>query len=200
MTRSPAGRSRARLLAASLVSIAALGLVSAPAGAQDPATCPGVTVDANVAAASIPGGSWAVQDACVPLEAVYEAELLGYRLVGGLAPATYTDGHVGRIAFLTAKVADDRALTLVGVEDAATSTVTWAYVDGAYAEVGPTRSVQGDANAATVMPDAAPGPVEPASVQLSVDGTGTDLATAQGPVADQLRTLLAQAAAALSAG
>ncbi len=66
--------------------------------------------------------------------------------------------------------------------------------------MGPTRSVQGDANAATVVPDAAPGPVEPASVQLSVDGTGTDLATAQGPVADQLRTLLAQAAAALSAG
>lgn len=194
--RSP--RVRNALLVGAALAIVGLGLAG-PVGAQEPvpAPCAGVLVDADVAAASVPGGRWTVEDSCVPLDAVYEAELLGYRLVGGLGVATYTDGHVGRVAFLTARVAEDRSLTLVGVEDAATGAVTWAYADGSYSQVGATRTVGGAADASTVPMGAAPGAVEPAQLQLTLDGTGTDLATAQGPVADQLRTLLDQAAVAL---
>lgn len=196
-------RRRARRVAGALVAVTLLGVgVAVPVSAQEPAApaCAGMAVDATVSAASVPGGSWSVVDTCVPPEAVYEAELLGYRLVGGLGVATYTDGHVGRVAFLTAKVAEDRSLTLVGVEDAATGVVTWAYADGTYAQTGAVRSVGGAANAASVPAGAEPGPVEAAQVQLTLEGTGTDLATAQGPVADQLRGFLDQAAAALRDG
>lgn len=182
-----------------MVAAAATGTAGS-AGAQEPtpAACAGVTVDATVDAPSVPGGAWSAVDACVPLEAVYEAQVLGYQLVGGLGVATYTDGHVGRIAFVTAKVAEDRSLTLVGVEDNATGVVTWAYADGTFAQTGTTRTVGGAANAATIPAGAAPGPVEAGQVQLTIDGTGTDLATAQGPVADQIRGFLDQAVAALS--
>ena len=174
------------------------GTATATAQEPVPPACAGVTVDVTVDAASVPGGSWSALDTCVGPEAVYEAEVLGYQLVGGLGVATYTDGHLGRVAFVTAKVAADRSLTLVGVEDAATGVVTWAYADGTYAQTGATRSVGGAANASTIPAGGAPGPVEAGQVQLSIDGTGTDLATAEGPVAEQIRGFLDQAVVALS--
>ena len=60
------------------------------------------------------------------------------------------------------------------------------------------RTTAGEGQAATIPDGAEPGPVEPAQVELSIDGTGTDLATAEGPVADQIRAFLDQAVAALS--
>ena len=112
---------------------------------------------------------------------------------------SYTDGHVGRIAFLSIEVAPDRSLTLIGVEDQATGAVTWAYCEGGFARVGSMRTTAGEGQAATVPePELSPARSEPAQVELSIDGTGTDLATAEGPVADQIRAFLDQAVAALS--
>lgn len=189
--------SRLAAVAVTVAALTAMGAGSASAQEPAPTACTGVTIDATVTAPSVPGGSWTALDACVPIEAVYEAEVLGYQLVGGLGVATYTDGHLGRVAFVTAKVAEDRSLTLLGVEDDATGVVTWAYADGTYSQAGATRTVGGAANASTIAEGAAPGPVEAAQVQLGIDGTGTDLATAQGPVADQIRGFLDQAVAAL---
>ena len=59
--------------------------------------------------------------------------------------------------------------------------------------------MDGQGEAATIAsPDAPAGPAEPAQVQLSIDGTGTDLASAQGAVPDQLRVLVDQAVTALT--
>jgi hypothetical protein len=188
-----------RVLAAA-VSVASLVVVGSAgsAGAQETVTdCSGVSIDATVAAASVPGGAWSVQDTCIPADAVYEADVLGYHLVGGLGEAIYTDGHVGRVAFVTAVVGPDRSLTLVGVEDRATDSVTWAYSDGTFAQAVGSRSFGGAANAATVVSGQDAGAIVPAQVDLHVDGVGTDLATAQGPIADQIRGLLDQAVAAL---
>ncbi len=189
------------------MAVALVGANAAPAGAveQSIATrsvaqsdCSGVVVDATIEAGSIPGGSWAVADACVPAEAVYETEVLGYRLVGGMGAATYTDGHLGRVAFLTAKVSPDRSLTLLGLEDVGTGTISWAYADGSYSDTSGTRTGGGEANASTVVGSTVPGPVEPAHLELAISGSGTDLAGAQGPIADQVRALLDQALDALA--
>lgn len=137
-------------------------------------------------------------DSCVPAEAVYETDVLGYRLVGGMGAATYTDGHLGRVAFLTARVAPDRSLTLLGLEDVATGAVTWAYSDGSFSTSEDTRVGGGAANATTVTGAQAPGPVEAAHLELAISGSGTDLASAQGPIADQVRELLDQALDALT--
>jgi hypothetical protein len=159
-----------------------------------------VEVTATVAAPSIPAGSWTTEATCVPPETVYETEVLGYRLIGGMGVARYTDGHMGRVAFLSAKIESGRSLSLVGVEDVATGQVTWAYGDGGLAEQAGLRQMDGQGEAATIaVPEAPAGPAEPAQVQLSISGTGTDLATAQGVVPDQLRAVLDQAVAALTA-
>lgn len=64
--------------------------------------------------------------------------------------ATYADGHLGRIAFLTARVSPDRSLTC-----SASRTwprhVSWAYSDGAYSNADDTRVGGGAANAATIV-------------------------------------------------
>jgi hypothetical protein len=189
-------------LVGAVVAVAALvgALPAASVGAQEPvpSACVGVSVSATVTAPSVPSGSWSTVDTCVPPEAVYEAEVLGYELVGGLGVAASTDGRIGRIAFVTAKVAGDRALMLVGVEDSSTGGVTWAYADGRFSQVGTQRTVGGAANAATVPLDAPPGPVEAGDVQLTIDGTGTDLSSAEGVVADQIRAFLDQAVVALT--
>jgi hypothetical protein len=194
--RRPTRRPLALVAAAALL-VAGGAVGGVPAGAQAPA-CAGVVVDATVSAPSVPGGAWSVVDACVPVDAVYEAELLGYRLVGGMGVASYQDGHVGRVAFLTAKVGDSESLTLIGVEDHAAGRITWAFAEGGYAESAGVRTVGGAAEAATIVADQAPGPVESAQVQLELTGSGTDLATASGPVADELRRVLDAAAAALT--
>ena len=198
---SPHRRGPSRLLAAVAV-VAALVAVApaASSGAEEPAApaCAGVVVSTTVSAPSVPDGSWSTVDTCVPPEAVYEADVLGVALIGGMGVATYTDGHVGRVAFLTATVGGDRALTLVGVEDAATGVVTWAFSEGDFSRSGSQRSMGGAANAATIPAGEDPGPVEPGQVELTIEGTGTDLATAQGVVADQIRTLLDQAVEALT--
>jgi hypothetical protein len=188
-----------RFLAALVVPLVAVGVVAVPsAGAQAPA-CIGVEVTATVAASAIPSGSWTTEPTCVPPDAVYETEVLGYRLIGGMGVARYTDGHMGHVAFLSAKVESGRSLSLVGVEDATTGQVTWAYGDGTLAEQPGLRQMDGQGEAATIAaPDAPAGPAEPAQVQLSISGNGTDLATAQGVVPDQLRVMIDQAVAALT--
>jgi hypothetical protein len=188
-----------RFLAALVVPLVAVGVVVVPsAGAQVP-ECIGVEVTATVAAPAIPSGSWTTEATCVPPDAVYETEVLGYRLIGGMGVARYTDGHMGHVAFLSAKVEPGRSLSLVGVEDAATGQVTWAYGDGTLAEQPGLRQMDGQGEAATIAaPDAPAGPAEPAQVQLSISGSGTDLATAQGVVPDQLRVMIDQAVAALT--
>jgi hypothetical protein len=192
------GRPR-RFLAALVIPVVAVSVLAVPsAGAQGP-SCVGVEVAATVAAPSIPSGSWTTETTCVPPEAVYETEVLGYRLIGGMGLARYTDGHVGHVAFLSAKVEAGRSLSLVGVEDLATGQVTWAYGDGGLAEQAGLRQMDGQGEAATIAtPDAPPGPAESAQVQLSISGSGTDLATAQGAIPDQLRVMLDQAVAALT--
>ncbi len=191
-----------------LAAVAAPAGASVPLAAEPPAppapaaapACSGVVLDASISAGSIPGGSWSVADACVPAEAVYETDVLGYRLVGGLGAATYTDGHLGRVAFLTARVSPDRSLTLLGLEDVAAGTVSWAYSDGTYSTANGTRVGGGAANSSTIVGADAPGPVEPGQLELSIAGSGSDLASARGPVADQVREMLDQALAALAAG
>lgn len=188
--------------ALAVVASTAFVVPAIPAGAisndvraaqQASTACSGVIVDAAMSTDSIPGGEWVVEDACIPAEAAYETEVLGYRLAGGLGVAAYADGHLGRIAFLTARVAPDRSLTFLGVEDVATGAITWAYADGAYGDHGGVRTGGGAANAVTVVGSNPPGMVEPAHLELSLTGSGTDLADAQGPVADQVRALLDQA-------
>lgn len=200
-------RARRIVPIAASVALTALLAMSTTAGAvstsatQVPAGgCAGVVIDASLAAASVPGGSWTVQDACVPAEAVYETDVLGYRLVGGMGGAVYTDGHLGRVAFLTARVAPDRSLTLLGLEDSATGTISWAYADGGFTEENGTRVGGGAADSATIEGASTAGPIEPAQVNLAISGTGTDLSTAQGPIADQVRMLLDQALKVLAAG
>lgn len=178
--------------------MAALLAVAPAAAAQTPPPCAGVVVAATVRAPSVPDGSWSTLDTCVPPEAVYESEVLGVGLIGGMGVAAYTDGHLGRVAFLSAQIGGDRALTLVGVEDATTGVVTWAYAEGTVERVGAERTMGGAANAATVPAGGAPGPVEPAEVELTITGSGTDLATAQGAVADQIRTFIDEAVEALT--
>lgn len=196
----PSENRRRRLLTSAAAAVAVLAAVAAPAGASEAPSCSGVVLDASMSAGSIPGGGWSVTDACVPAEAVYETDVLGYRLVGGMGAATYADGHLGRIAFLTARVSPDRSLTLLGLEDVATGTVSWAYSDGAYSNTDDTRVGGGAANAATIVGSDAPGPVEAAYLELAISGSGTDLASAQGPIADQVRELLDQAIDALAEG
>lgn len=211
-TTTPSGHRRRRLFGSAVAAVSVLAGVAVPAGAstrldagvtaaQSPSVspnCTGVVIDASVTTGSIPGGSWSVADSCVPAEAVYETDVLGYRLVGGMGAATYTDGHLGRVAFLTARVAPDRSLTLLGLEDVATGAVTWAYSDGSFSTSEDTRVGGGAANATTVTGAQAPGPVEAAHLELAISGSGTDLASAQGPIADQVRELLDQALDALT--
>lgn len=187
-----------------LAAAALLAVLLVPAaGAQEPSPAPqecAMVVTATVSAPSVPGGSWSTTDTCITPETVYETDVLGYRLIGGLAVATYADGHQGRVAFLSAKVAPDRSLSLVGVEDAATGAVTWSYADGGYTEADGSRTAGGAGEAVTVAAEGAePGEVEASTLELRMQGAGTDLATAEGPVADQLRVWLDQAVAALTA-
>lgn len=198
----PGTRGPAAVLGVVSLIAALLAVSTGSAAAQEPPVpaCAGVSIDLDVRAASLAGGAWSVSDVCVPPEAVYEAQLLGYQLVGGLGIAGAPGGSPGRVAFITAKVAEDRSLTLVGVEDGTTGSVTWAYADGTFAQDGATRAVGGAADAATIPAGGVPGPVEDAQIGLAIDGTGTDLASAQGAVPDQIRAFLDQAASALTAG
>ena len=95
-------------------------------------------------------------------EAVYEADVLGYRLVGGLGV-----GDLHRRACWAGsrssrpRSAPDRSFTLVGVEDTATGVVTWAYCRRRLrrrpARPGPSAARR---TPSTIPAGAAPGPVE----------------------------------------
>jgi hypothetical protein len=185
--------------AVALLAIAALtvglsvltfsSVAAAPAQSHD--DCQGVTVSARVAASSLPGGAWSVTQVCVPPDAVYETGVLGYSVVGGLGVARYDDGHLGRIAFATAHVGPDRALTLVGVEDVATDSVLWAFTDGSHTQTEVDRVLSGEGVAAPNS--TTPVPTEPATIELSITGSGTELATAEGEVPELLREFLDEA-------
>ncbi len=161
-------------------------------------------VSASVVSEVVPGGAWSVTDACVEPIAAYEVNVLGYRLVGGLGAAIYDEGHRGRVAFATVAISPDRSLSLVGLEDVDTGTVVWAYADAGYADDGTSRTAGGAATAVSVVgpPEGAPTPAVsdpvPAEATISLTGNGTDLATAEGPIADELRSIVDEAVAALT--
>ncbi len=197
----------ARRIVGGVLTVVVLAALGAPgvgaasaAPGQDDSACAGVSVSATVSVPTLDGGSWSTVGTCVYPEAVYEVDVLGYRLIGGLGAATAPDGCCDRLAFLSIKVGAEQSLTLVGVEDTSTGAVTWAYSEGSYAESGTSRTVGGAAKAITVAaPGAEPTPVADGSFDVVLEGTGTDLATAEGAIPDQLRTYIDQAVALLTA-
>ena len=204
---------RSRAAVAAVGVLAATGAVGAPVSAaplspgQDPSpavACGGVVVSASIASEVVPGGAWSVTDACVEPGAAYEVNVFGYRLVGGLGAAVYDEGHRGRVAFATVAISPDRSLSLVGLEDVDTGTVVWAYADAGYAEDVTSRTSGGAATAVSVVgpPEGAATPAVsepvPAEATISLRGDGTDLATAEGPIADELRSIVDEAVGALT--
>lgn len=181
-------RSRLFAVAAVVATVATLAVGTPAASAQ---SCTGVTVSARMTAGSLPGGTWAARDVCVAPEHVYEADVLGYRLVAGMDVATYDGGHVGRLAFAELTVAPGESWVLVGMEDHAADHVTWTLVEGSHENVGDLRRSGGEGR--SVTPTAEVVGEEPGDVTLEYRGTPTDLRTAEGPIADELRRLLDEA-------
>lgn len=190
--RSFFGRSGRRAAAAVLVA-ASLTVIAAPGRSVGAATaqadlCHGAVVSSQVSAASLPGGAYSVTDACIPQDAFYETGLAGYRLQLGMGLADYDDGHSGRIAFAALTAPDGQAFSLVGVEDPALELVRWALAGGTHSQGSQGTSLVGEG------PTDAPGTVEEtARVELTVDGTGTDLMTASGEVPEMLRDIVLDA-------
>lgn len=175
------------VLAVVIAVVAMPGQLAGAAPAKQPA-CDGAVISAEVRAASLPGGSYRVNDACVPREAFFEVGMAGFRLALGLGAVNYEDGHFGRIAFAALTAPDGRALTLVGVEDPTVDLVRWALAQGTHSEGPVGTAVTGEG------PTDAPGAVEEtARVDLAVAGTGTDLMTARGEVPEMLRDLVLDA-------
>lgn len=168
-----------------------------PAPPPDP-SCEGVVLDVALEAPDLPQGRRSAAGVCVPPDAAYETAVLGYRLVGALGVAGFDDGTIGRVAVLSVHLAPDRAATLLGVEDSATGRVTWAYAEGGQSAEGDARTVGGPAETVSLVAGQPQGPVTQGSLQVTVTGRGTDLATAQGPVPDQIRAALDEAVAALT--
>jgi hypothetical protein len=111
------------VLAVSTIALAAgLGL-AAPAGAQG---CAGDRVSAAMSAASAQGATWSVTDACVDARDYFTGEVEGHVFAIGISTVTYDDGHVGRLAFLSLRIDASQAVTVVGMEDPATSQLHFA--------------------------------------------------------------------------
>ncbi len=131
--------------------------------------------------------------------------MLGYRLVGGLGAAIYDEGHRGRVAFATVAIAPDRSLSLVGLEDVDTGTVVWAYADAGYADDGARRTAGGAATAVSVVGpaggrrDAGGVGRGPRRGDHLADGHRHRSGDCRGPVADELRLIVDEAVAALTA-
>lgn len=155
-------------------------------GAAGP--CPSGSVSVQVDAASLADGGGDVPGSCIPPGAFYEVRLTGHRLVLGMA--LRGDGVEGRVAFAVLTTPGELAASLVGIEDAAAGTVRWAYAEGRHSTGPYATEFAGDG--VTDLPD------EAAHVDVTVHGSGVDLMTARGEVADELRAVLHEALAHLA--
>ena len=144
-----------------------LGSVAFAPGASAQ-TCVG-SVSTTVAAASLPGGSWAVEGGCLTSDSFFEYFNTEGRAQVALSSVTYADGHSGRVAVGMLVMTGGAALSIVGVEDAATGLVKWSAVLGAAVQVGDQTTVSGEG----IMVF----PVETVQVSASITGTGTNIAT-----------------------
>jgi hypothetical protein len=131
-------------------------------------TCIG-SVSTAVAAASLPGGSWAVEGGCLTSDSFFEYSNTEGRAQVALSSVTYADGHSGRVAVGMLVMTGGAALSIVGVEDAATGLVKWSAVLGQAVQVGAQTTVSG----AGIMVF----PMETVQVSASITGTGTNIAT-----------------------
>ncbi len=131
-------------------------------------TCVG-SVSTAVAAASLPGGSWAVEGGCLTSDSFFEYSNTEGRAQVALSSVTYADGHSGRVAVGMLVMTGGAALSIVGVEDAATGLVKWSAVLGQAVQVGDQTTVSG----AGIMVF----PMETVQVSASITGTGTNIAT-----------------------
>ena len=111
------------LLALSTLALVAGVSLAAPAGAQG---CSGDRVTASMSATAAPGPTWSVTDACVDARDYFTGEVEGHEFAIGISTVTYDDGHVGRLAFLSVRVDSARAVTVIGMEDPATSQLHFA--------------------------------------------------------------------------
>ena len=141
-------------------------LVFAPVASAQ--TCVG-SVSTTVAAASLPGGSWAVEGGCLTSDSFFEYSNTEGRAQVALSSVTYADGHSGRVAVGMLVMTGGAALSIVGVEDAATGLVKWSAVLGQAVQVGDQTTVSGEG----IMVF----PVESVQVSASITGTGTNIAT-----------------------
>ncbi|CAB4992735.1 unannotated protein [freshwater metagenome] len=141
-------------------------LVFAPVASAQ--TCVG-SVSTTVAAASLPGGSWAVEGGCLTSDSFFEYSNTEGRAQVALSSVTYADGHAGRVAVGMLVMTGGAALSIVGVEDAATGLVKWSAVLGTAVQVGDQTTVSGEG----IMVF----PVESVQVSASITGTGTNIAT-----------------------
>ncbi len=144
-----------------------LGSVAFAPGASAQ-TCVG-SVSTTVAAASLPGGSWAVEGGCLTSDSFFEYSNTEGRAQVALSSVTYADGHAGRVAVGMLVMTGGAALSIVGVEDAATGLVKWSAVLGAAVQVGDQTTVSGEG----IMVF----PVETVQLSASITGTGTNIAT-----------------------
>ena len=131
-------------------------------------TCVG-SVSTAVAAASLPGGTWAVEGGCLTSDSFFEYSNTEGRAQVALSSVTYADGHSGRVAVGMLVMTGGAALSIVGVEDAATGLVKWSAVLGQAVQVGDQTTVSG----AGIMVF----PMETVQVSASITGTGTNIAT-----------------------
>lgn len=131
-------------------------------------TCVG-SVSTAVAAASLPGGTWAVEGGCLTSDSFFEYSNTEGRAQVALSSVTYADGHSGRVAVGMLVMTGGAALSIVGVEDAATGLVKWSAVLGQAVQVGDQTTVSGEG----IMVF----PVESVQVSASITGTGTNVAT-----------------------
>ena len=131
-------------------------------------TCVG-SVSTAVAAASLPGGTWAVEGGCLTSDSFFEYSNTEGRAQVALSSVTYADGHSGRVAVGMLVMTGGAALSIVGVEDAATGLVKWSAVLGTAVQVGDQTTVSGEG----IMVF----PVESVQVSASITGTGTNIAT-----------------------
>ena len=131
-------------------------------------TCVG-SVSTAVAAASLPGGTWAVEGGCLTSDSFFEYSNTEGRAQVALSSVTYADGQAGRVAVGMLVMTGGAALSIVGVEDAATGLVKWSAVLGTAVQVGDQTTVSGEG----IMVF----PVESVQVSASITGTGTNIAT-----------------------
>ncbi len=168
--RAAAARPARRAVTSVAVAVVALlaAVVATPAASAQAPECTG-NVDASLTSAELPGGTWSVTGGCLTPDLFYEYREGEAHAQAAIAQVTYDDGHVGRVAVGTLTFGDGIALGVVGVEDQATGLVKWSAVLAPLESSGATSTVQGEG--VTLFP------TDPATVALTITGTGTDART-----------------------